>query len=362
MPDVTSIVFVVDDDVSVRESLELLIRAAGWQPETFASALEFLSRPRPTVPCCLVLDVTLPGLSGLELQQQLAERTDMPIIFITGHGDVPMTVQAMKAGAVEFLTKPFTRRRAAGRHRRRHRAKSHRAAPGVGNASAAELLRVTDSTRTRGDGVGRLGSVEQAGRRRTWHQRDHGQGAPRSGDAQDEGRLSSRLGDHGRETRPAACAERSDVRMSSLGFVLLGALAVIVGALIPVQAATNAAMSRVVGSVAITSLALFAIGFVVVAAWAIVIRVPLPSLETLRHVPAYGYFGGFIVASYVISITFLAPRLGVGNAIRLVVTGQIVAAVIIDHVGAFGAIVQRLTMGRAIGVVLMIIGVILARR
>ena len=108
MSDVTSIVFVVDDDVSVRESLELLIRAAGWQPETFASAQAFLSRPRPTVPCCLVLDVTLPGLSGLELQQQLAERTDMPIIFITGHGDVPMTVQAMKAGAVEFLTKPFT--------------------------------------------------------------------------------------------------------------------------------------------------------------------------------------------------------------------------------------------------------------
>ena len=108
MSDVTSIVFVVDDDVSVRESLELLIRAAGWEPETFGSALEFQSRPRPTVPCCLVLDVTLPGLSGLELQQRLVERTDMPIIFITGHGDVPMSVQAMKAGAVEFLTKPFT--------------------------------------------------------------------------------------------------------------------------------------------------------------------------------------------------------------------------------------------------------------
>src|SRR5205809_4888379 len=87
MSDVTSIVFVVDDDVSVRESLELLIRAAGWQPETFASALEFQSRPRPTVPCCLVLDVTLPGLSGLELQPQLAERTDMPSISISGYGD-----------------------------------------------------------------------------------------------------------------------------------------------------------------------------------------------------------------------------------------------------------------------------------
>ena len=107
MPDVTSIVFVVDDDVSVRESLELLISTIGWQLETFASAQEFLSRPRATVPCCLVLDVTLPGLNGLELQQRLAERTDMPIIFITGHGDVPMSVRAMKAGAVEFLTKPF---------------------------------------------------------------------------------------------------------------------------------------------------------------------------------------------------------------------------------------------------------------
>jgi FixJ family two-component response regulator len=107
MPEVKSIVFVVDDDLSVRESLELLIKSAGWQPETFVSAQEFLSRPHPPAPCCLVLDVTLPGLNGLELQQQLAGRTDMPIIFITGHGDVPMTVQAMKAGAVEFLTKPF---------------------------------------------------------------------------------------------------------------------------------------------------------------------------------------------------------------------------------------------------------------
>src|SRR6476659_1779270 len=107
MPEVTSIVLVVDDDVAVRESLELLIRTAGGQPETFASAQEFLCRPRSTVPCCLVLDVTLPGLSGLDLQKRLAERTDMPIIFITGHGDVPMTVQAMKAGAAEFLTKPF---------------------------------------------------------------------------------------------------------------------------------------------------------------------------------------------------------------------------------------------------------------
>jgi len=103
------VVFVVDDDVSVRESLELLIRFEGWEPQTFASALEFLACPRALVPSCLVLDISLPGLNGLDLQKQIAvERPDMPIIFITGYGDVPKTVQAMKAGAVEFLTKPFS--------------------------------------------------------------------------------------------------------------------------------------------------------------------------------------------------------------------------------------------------------------
>jgi len=107
MAGASAIVFVVDDDISVRESLELLINTAGWHAETFASAQEFLARPRVTIPSCLVLDVTLPGLNGLELQQRLAQRTDMPIIFITGYGDVPTTVRAMKAGAVEFLTKPF---------------------------------------------------------------------------------------------------------------------------------------------------------------------------------------------------------------------------------------------------------------
>jgi FixJ family two-component response regulator len=102
-------VFVVDDDVSVRESLELLIHHEGFEVETFTSALEFLPRPRPSVPSCLILDISLPGLNGLELQKRVAvERPDMPIIFITGHGDIPMTVQAMKAGAVEFLTKPFS--------------------------------------------------------------------------------------------------------------------------------------------------------------------------------------------------------------------------------------------------------------
>jgi FixJ family two-component response regulator len=102
------IVFVVDDDVSVRESLEALLRCEGWQPETYASAPEFLARPRAEAPSCLILDVSLPGLNGLDLQERVAvERVEMPIIFITGHGDVPMTVRAMKAGAREFLTKPF---------------------------------------------------------------------------------------------------------------------------------------------------------------------------------------------------------------------------------------------------------------
>ena len=105
----TPVVFVVDDDISVRESLELMIRYAGWSCETFASAAQFLAHPRVAAPSCLVLDVHLPDLSGLDLQQRVAtDRLDMPIIFITGFGDVPMTVKAMKAGAVEFLTKPFS--------------------------------------------------------------------------------------------------------------------------------------------------------------------------------------------------------------------------------------------------------------
>jgi FixJ family two-component response regulator len=104
----TPVVFVVDDDVSVRESLELLIRFSSWKPELFESAQEFLDHPRVRAPSCLVLDVGLPDLNGLDLQKRIAiDRADMPIIFITGYGDVPMSVRAMKAGAAEFLTKPF---------------------------------------------------------------------------------------------------------------------------------------------------------------------------------------------------------------------------------------------------------------
>ena len=108
MTSATPIVFVVDDDVSVRESLEALIGTEGWRAECFASAQDFLARPPAQTPSCLILDVDLPDLNGLDLQKQIAgERLDMPIIFITGYGDIPMTVRAMKAGAVEFLSKPF---------------------------------------------------------------------------------------------------------------------------------------------------------------------------------------------------------------------------------------------------------------
>ena len=108
MPEPDAIILVVDDDVSVRDALAGLIRSAGLRAETFATAQEFLAHPRPDAPVCLVLDIRLPDLSGLDLQKRMAEiKLDIPIVFITGHGDVPTSVQAMKAGALEFLTKPF---------------------------------------------------------------------------------------------------------------------------------------------------------------------------------------------------------------------------------------------------------------
>ena len=108
MSKMSNLVYVVDDDESVRRALGSLIRLAGLAVQTFPSAQEFLAFPRPDVPSCLVLDVQLPGLSGLDLQEELAKAdVQIPIIFLTGHGDIPMTVRAMKAGALEFLTKPF---------------------------------------------------------------------------------------------------------------------------------------------------------------------------------------------------------------------------------------------------------------
>ena len=106
--DAAAIVFVIDDDESIREALKSLIRSVGLSVETFASAQEFLQSKRPDIPACLILDVRMPGLSGLDLQRDLSETNIyIPIIFITGHGDIPMSVRAMKAGAIEFLTKPF---------------------------------------------------------------------------------------------------------------------------------------------------------------------------------------------------------------------------------------------------------------
>jgi len=108
MTETRPIVFVVDDDLAVRRSTERLIRSIGLEVQTFASAREFLRNPRPERPACLVLDVRMPGLSGMDLQRDLSKSgIHIPIIFITGHGDIPMSVRAMKAGAVEFLTKPF---------------------------------------------------------------------------------------------------------------------------------------------------------------------------------------------------------------------------------------------------------------
>lgn len=144
--------------------------------------------------------------------------------------------------------------------------------------------------------------------------------------------------------------------------LLLSALALLVGALIPIQAATNAALSKAIGSVFYASLVLFAVGFVVVASFLAIKRLAPPSSAAFHAAPAYGYLGGFVVATYVLAITYLAPRIGVGNAICFIVTGQIVSAVVIDHFGLFGAGLQPVTWQRAVGVLLMVLGLFLARR
>jgi transporter family-2 protein len=145
-------------------------------------------------------------------------------------------------------------------------------------------------------------------------------------------------------------------------FASLAALALVVGALIPLQAATNASMSRAIGSVSFASLTVFAVALVFVSMWVVLTRAQLPALSAFRTAPAYGYLGGVIVGSYVLAITFLAPRLGVGNAICFIVTGQILAAITIDHFGLFGSIVAVLSWRRVAGVLLMIAGLFLAKR
>ena len=161
------IAFVVDDDVWVRESVQTLIEDEGWQPETFPTAQEFLDHPRAFTPSCLVLDISLPGLNGLELQKRVAERADMPIIFITGHGDIPMSVGAMKAGAVEFLTKPFNDESIVNGDPASLRTELRRPHSAGGDARTPGPLRIAYSPRTRCNGIGGLRSVEQTGRCRT---------------------------------------------------------------------------------------------------------------------------------------------------------------------------------------------------
>ena len=144
-------------------------------------------------------------------------------------------------------------------------------------------------------------------------------------------------------------------------FWLLAAFALVVGALIPIQAATNATMSKALGGISYASLILFGVSIVVVSAWLLITQAPTPPASAFRAAPFYGYLGGVIVATYVLSITFLAPRLGVGNAICFIVTGQIFAAVVIDHFGLFGAAVQPFSGMRAAGVALMVAGLFLAK-
>lgn len=145
-------------------------------------------------------------------------------------------------------------------------------------------------------------------------------------------------------------------------FFLLCAAALIVGALIPIQAATNVALSRAIDSVFYASLVLFLVALLVVTMFLLLNRFPLPAVSAFRSAPGYGYLGGLIVAAYVLAITYLAPRIGVGNAICFIVTGQIIMAVTIDHFGLFGSAINHIDLKRGMGVALMIIGLFLARR
>ena len=193
MTDAEALVFVVDDDASLRASLQDLLESVGLRVAACASAQDFLRHPRPEGPSCLVLDVRLPGLSGLELQQRLATGDlAMPIIFITGHGDIPMSVQAMKAGAVDFLPKPFRdqdlldaihQALARARHARAQRAEMRRPAPPVCHAHAAAAGR---------DGAYGGRAAQQADRGRAGHERGHGENAPPAGDGQDARRVPRR--------------------------------------------------------------------------------------------------------------------------------------------------------------------------
>jgi FixJ family two-component response regulator len=205
----TPVIFIVDPDRAVRESLERLMRCEGWHSETFASAEEFLAHPLEVAPGCLTLDVSLPGLSGLELQKRAAvECPHIPTIFLTANDDIPTTVEAMKAGAVEFLTKPF-RDNEFLRAVREALERSRLVIAKNAQKQALQGCYASLCPRTAGYDVAVLRVDQQAGRRATRHQRNHGESAPRPSDAEDACRLFRRSGENGREARSSQ-APRSD--------------------------------------------------------------------------------------------------------------------------------------------------------
>ena len=198
------VVFVVDDDYRVREALSSLISSVGLDVAAFGLAAEFLQSEKPDSPACLVLDIQLPGTTGLELQRELAAGAAPPIVFITGHGDIPSSVRAMKAGAIEFLSKPFDDQDRCGRST--PPSGLDRSAT-KGRSELAELRRHYALLTPREREV--LPFVDsrpcqQADRRRTWHQRDHHRSSSRPDHAQDGRALARRARQNGRQTRRRA--------------------------------------------------------------------------------------------------------------------------------------------------------------
>ncbi len=198
MNEPSPVIYIVDDDEGVCQSLSSLFRSVGLAARTFDSAREFLNARLADAPSCLVLDVRLPGLSGLDLQQELADRDiQIPIIFLTGHADIPMTVQAMKAGAVEFLTKPFRDQDLLDAvHSALDRDRAARQAQG-GSSGPARAVRFAYAARTRGHAPRRYRDVKQAGRRGAGHERGHRETSAGPGDAQDGSGLGRGPGAHG---------------------------------------------------------------------------------------------------------------------------------------------------------------------
>jgi FixJ family two-component response regulator len=189
MIDTPPLIYVVDDEPAVCVSLKRLLRSIELEARTYTSAQEFLRSERPDAPGCLVLDVRLPGLSGLDLQQELAAaKIDLPVILITGHGDISMSVRAMKAGAVEFLTKPRTR--TAGSNRARDQTEPDRETTRGCDADIAQALCTVDAAGARSAAASDQWFTQQADCRTTWRKRKDDQGASWPGYAEDEGRIS----------------------------------------------------------------------------------------------------------------------------------------------------------------------------